>query len=370
MSRLGRIEGWAWPLVALVALIVCVWQAAAAYDDIVITRVVMLAFLNTIFVVGLFTYSGNSGMMSFGHISYAALGAYTTAYLTIPTALKPSVFPDMPGFLDWLLRVHADFVPAVLIGGLVAAIFAALVAPAIVRLPALQGAIATLSLLIVVHSVLNNWTDVTRGQSTLIGVPADLTLAGAAVGAIGACVLAWVVTTSNVGLRLRASREDPIAAQAVGIAIARERTVAWVISAFIVGTGGGLYAHFITTFNPDQFFLLATFTIVAMLIIGGMKSLAGAVLGTLVFSALAEVLRRAQAGDFGGGELPAGTGETLLAALLLVVIILRPNGLTGGKEIPHPRRLAGMAHRWRTASPRARAKPNAIAPSIRGRDRA
>lgn len=327
----------AWHLLSLMGLTVVIWMLVAAYDDVVITRVVVAGLINLVLVLALFTFSGNSGVMSFGHIVFAALGAYTTAYLTIPLATKQALFPDMPGFLSWLLDIHSSTPVSLLLGGAVAALFALFVSPAMLRLPALQGSIATLSLLIVIYTILNNWTEVTRGQSTMLGVPANLTLNGAAVGALGAMTLAWVVTISNVGLRLRASREDPIASQAIGVSMVRDRTVAWVVSGFIAGVGGAMYAHFITTFNPDQFYLPATFVIVAMLVTGGRTALAGAVIGTVVFTALSEIFRRLQAGELTGVSLPSGTANVLLALFLLLIIILRPSGITGGREIPLPR---------------------------------
>ncbi|MEX1140932.1 MAG: branched-chain amino acid ABC transporter permease [Thermoleophilaceae bacterium] len=340
-AAVGVLRRYVWVPAALIGAVGLAWVITAIYGDLVVTRVVTLALLHTVWVVGLFAYSGNSGMMSFGHVSFAALGAYATAYLTIPAGLKPTVFPDMPGYLSWLLDIQASFPVALLVSGLVAALFALVLAPAIVRLAPLQGAIATLSLLIIVHTVLNNWTEVTRGQSTMIGVPADLGLGGAAIGAMGAIAIAWALTSSGAGLRLRASREDAIPARAVGVAIGRERTVAWVTSAFILGVGGGMYTHFVPTFNPDQFFLAATFTIVAMLIIGGMKSLTGALVGAATLSALSEVLRRVESGHIGELGLPAGSAELMLALFLLLMLGFRPRGLTGGREVPWPGLLAG-----------------------------
>lgn len=342
-----RLRAGVWPLVAVLLVLAAVYMLVVGYDDVVITRVAILALINMVFVVGLWTFSGLTGVVSFGHLGFAALGAYTCAYLTIPVPTKTGLFPDMPGFLGFLLDVHTSFPVAIAVSGLVAALFALIVSPAIVRLAGLQAGIATIALLAIVYTVLLNWKDVTRGSSTMIGVPADLGLGSATVVAGLAAAVAWGFARSRVGLRVKAAREDEPAARSVGLRVVRDRGVAWVLSAFIVGCGGALYSHFITTFNPDQFYLAATFVVIAMLVFGGIGSLAGAVLGTLTYAALAEVLRRIQGGD--GLDLPAGAAEVVLAGLLLLVLIKRPGGLTGGREIPFPG--VGRLARGRSGSP-------------------
>jgi branched-chain amino acid transport system permease protein len=158
--------------------------------------------------------------------------------------------------------------------------------------------------------------------------------------------VAWGFQRSRSGLRLRASREDDGAAHAIGIRVTRERGIAFVLSAFFVGAGGALYGMFIGSFTPDAFFLNITFLITAMLIIGGMTSLAGAVVGTIVISVLAEFLRRAEQGfDLGLFQVSARPGlrEVGLAIAMLAILILRPAGVTGGRELAWPFRKGRRA---------------------------
>jgi branched-chain amino acid transport system permease protein len=326
-----------WPLASLILAVLVIAGVTQLWDDIVITRVVVAMLINLIFVVGLYAFSGQSGILSFGHMSFAALGAYMCAFLTIPEGLKQSLFRDMPGFMRWTLEVEFGLWPAVLVSGLVALGFAVLVSPAFARLAGLQAGIATLALLIVVYTVLLNWTDLTRGSSTMIGVPADVGLGTAVVGVIAALCVVWAYCASRRGLILRATREDVQAAEAAGLRIGRERAIAWGLSAFVTGCGGALYAHFVTSFTPGFFYLSTTFVILAMLVVGGMRSLAGAVAGTVVFSIIAEVIRRVQGSAPLGVDLPAGTAEVVLALLVLAMLILRPAGLTQGREVPWPR---------------------------------
>lgn len=332
-----RLRNGIWPLAALLLLLGVLFLLVSGYDDVVITRVTILALVNMVFVVGLWTFSGLTGVVSFGHLAFAALGAYSCAYLTILPSLKQTLFPDMPAFLSFLLDVHTSFPAAIVISGLVAALFALIVSPAIVRLAGIQAGIATIALLAIVYTVLLNWKDVTRGSSTMIGVPPDVKLGGAALLACAAVAFAWAYQRSRSGLRLRASREDAFAASAVGVRVGADRTLAWALSAFLAGVGGAFYGHFITTFTPSEFYLEATFMIMAMVVVGGLGSLTGTVLGVVLVSVLDDLLGRAQDGGLLGLTLPAGSATVGVAILLLAMLIKRPDGLTGGRELPLPR---------------------------------
>jgi len=143
------------------------------------------------------------------------------------------------------------------------------------------------------------------------------------------------VTTASA-LLLRASREDEAAAEAVGIPIVRHRLIAFVISGFLSGIAGVLLAHFLGTVRVETFYLDLTFLIVAMLVIGGMRSLSGAVAGALVIAALTEFLRQAEIGVTVGKTVvaaPAGLGDAILALLMLAILLFRPQGIAGGREI-------------------------------------
>ena len=161
--------------------------------------------------------------------------------------------------------------------------------------------------------------------------------------------LAWCVQLTRQCLRLRASREDEAAAASVGIGIYHERILAFVLSGFITGIGGSLFAEYYGTFNPDAFFVTITFLTVAMLVVGGRLSLSGAVVGTVFITAVTEGLRRIEGGvDLGLFSIPARPGlqEVGVALTMLVVLLLRPAGITGGSEI-EPSAVAARALRTR-----------------------
>ena len=297
-------------------------------------QIALNMFITVVLVLGLQLFSGNSGILSFGHVGFMAIGAYVSALLTIPPLLKKATFTDMPGFLDWIIDTEVGTIPSTLVAGAVAAVFAVIVAPPIVRLAGVPAGIATLALLVIVYTFNIQTTSITRGTSTMIGVPATTTISSAFVWALIAVVAAFVYQASRRGIRLRASRENEGAARSVGVSVPVERGVAWVLSAFVMGVGGALYGHYIIAFSAGEFYFIATFNIVLMLVIGGMTSVSGAVVGVVFITVLKEALRRFETGPL-AGEYPGFT-ELLLAAILLLVLVWRPRGLTAGHEIPWP----------------------------------
>jgi branched-chain amino acid transport system permease protein len=136
---------------------------------------------------------------------------------------------------------------------------------------------------------------------------------------------------SRFGRQLRAARDDAPAARAVGISVYRQRLIAFGLSGALAGFAGGLYVHFLPI-NVDAVYLDLTFLTLAMLVVGGMTSLWGAVVGALAVSGLDSVLAEAENG-LGGIDLPAGSRTIVVGALMALVLILRPEGITGGREV-------------------------------------
>ncbi|WP_017792171.1 branched-chain amino acid ABC transporter permease [Leucobacter salsicius] len=323
---------------AFLVAIIGVVALLGVLTDPIIERVAIGALISVVVVIGLSIYSGNSGIMSFGHVSFMAIGAYVTAFLTIPKGIKASMFSKLPDGLVFLKDIETPFPVAILVAAACAATYALLTAPAMARLSGLQSGIATLALLVITFTVINSWTDVTRGSSAMIGIPKATTPLVVFVCASVAAVVALMYKNSRSGLQLRASREDPEAALASGISIGRHRALAWVLSAAVCGAGGALYAAFLTTFSSRTFFLSLTFGFIMMIVIGGYLSTSGAVVGALSISVLQEVLRRLQDGQFTGGyALPGGVTDLVLSAILILVLIKAPTGIMGIRELGRPK---------------------------------
>jgi branched-chain amino acid transport system permease protein len=294
------------------------------------------ALVYMVMVIALYVFIGNSGIISFGHVTFAMIGAYASAWQTCCAGMR-GVF--MPGLPDWLLRVNMPSAPAAIVAALLAAAFATLIGVAISRLGAFAAPIGLLSLLFVIKTIYENWTSVTAGQSSIVGLPLDVDIWTALLWVFAAIVVAQLYARSPWGLRLRASREDEAAARASGVTIWKERLIAFVLSAFLFAIGGALFGHFLGTLAVSEFWLDMTFLTLAMLVVGGMRSLTGAVVGTLVVSALRELLRAFERGiDIGSLDIhaPEGTQEIWLAVILLVILIFRPQGLVGDRELGRP----------------------------------
>lgn len=325
------------PVILIAGLAAVVYIPAALSPSLQPTVIQMLVDL--IIVVGLFIFIGNSGILSFGHISFMAIGAYTYALLAIPPASKHIFLPYLP---DFLASSHMGALPATLIAGSCAAIFGLIIAIPIMRLSGIAASIATFSVLIIVNVVISNWNSLTNGNTPVIGVPLTTTQWSGFVWAALFLVVAFVFKESRIGLRLRASREDLVAARAVGIGIYLERILAMVLSAFCVGIAGALFAGSLGSFSPVSFYLDATILTLAMLVVGGMVTLSGAWLGAIVISALNEFLRRLTEGMTIASvhvTAPSGTTQVGVAAALLLILIFRPAGLSGGREVTFPCRL-------------------------------
>lgn len=312
------------PLAILVATVLAVVLLAGT-SGVVLQRRVIFGLVNLVAVVSLYIFMGNSGILNFSTIAFMAIGAYTSALLTMPPVMKGNFLPDLPA---WLAAAQIPPLAGAAAGGVLAAILAALVGLPIMRLSGIAAAIATMSLMIICYIVLGNWTWLTGGQQSLMGLPNYVGLWTAGLFAIGAIIIAFAYQETRFAIALRASREDEVAAKATGVRIVRERLIAFVLGAFVAGVAGSLYGHFLGTLRVESFYLDPTFLFISMLVIGGSRSLTGAVVGVLSISVLTEVLRLMEV-RFG---VP-GLGDVALAALMLLIILFRPQGMTGGREI-------------------------------------
>jgi branched-chain amino acid transport system permease protein len=290
------------------------------------------ALVKVSIVVALYAFIGNSGVLSFGHVSFVALGAWVAGVLSVPAAEKPAIMPNLAGFLR---DTTVGTVPSLLLATLAGGVFALLVGLPLMRLSGLAAGIATFGVLEITHNLLRYYEKIGPGLNTFSSVPETTGLLQAAVGALIAIGLAFAYQRSRFGRMLRATREDPPAASATGISIYRQRLGAFVVSGLLAGFAGGLYVHLLPL-NTETMYLDLTFVTLAMLVVGGSTSLWGAVVGALAVSALDSFLAQAENGvDVLGGtlDLPAGTRLVVVGALMALVLIVRPSGITGGREL-------------------------------------
>jgi len=295
------------------------------------------ALVDVAIVVGLYVFIGNSGVLSFGQISFVAVGAFAAGLMTISADVKRGIMPD----LFPILKDHSlGNVESLLLAAGLGAVFALLVGLPLMRLSGLAAGIATFAVLGITHNVLFNYTKIGPGATALTNIPETTGLLQGLVGALIAIAIAWVYQLSRFGRMLRATREDPAAAQAVGVSIHRQRLLAFTLSGALCGFAGGLFVHQAGTITTEDVYLNLTFLTLAMLVVGGVGSLLGAVVGALLISGLNSFLTTAEAGVHVLGwkiDLHDGTHLVVLGVVMALVLVVRPGGLTGGREfrLPH-----------------------------------
>ena len=300
-------------------------------DNLQVPLIEML--IRVLVVVGLYVFIGNSGVISFGQIGFMCIGAYAAGWATAEPGFKQVMLQGLP---DFLAQNQWPF-PVAMVGAIVLpAIVALLFGLAILRLNGIAASIATFAFLIIVNSVYSNWDSVTAGVSSLVGIPTAVGPWVAFAFASAGIVSAYLFQISRYGLMLRATREDTVAAKACGVHSVRMRLIAFVLSAALVGAGGGLYAQFLGILTVDTFYLSLSFITIAMLVVGGMSSLTGAVSGVIAVTVIVQLLRFGEQGVTLGStqlKLPESSSELGLGLLLALILIFRPNGLSGGKEL-------------------------------------
>jgi branched-chain amino acid transport system permease protein len=302
------------------------------------------ALVSVAIVVSLYVFVGNSGVISFGHVSFVALGAFAAGVMTVPVELKPTV---TPGLFPLLAEHSVGNAVSLALAAAVGGIFAVLVGIPLMRLSGLAAGIATFAVLGVTFNILSNWEKIGPGALTLTTVPETTGLLQATLGAVSVVTIAFLYQRSRFGRKLRAAREDPAAARAAGIDIHRERLWAFALSGALSGFAGGLLVHLAGTLHARDVYLELTFLTLAMLVVGGVGSLWGAVVGALAVSALDSFLLDAESGDIGfvndllGRPLWGGSRLVGVAAFMAIVLVLLPEGLTGGREF----RLPGLSRK-------------------------
>jgi branched-chain amino acid transport system permease protein len=303
-----------------------------------VQRIILIAGINIILAVGLNLINGTTGQFSIGHAGFMAVGAYGAAFFGVQLA------PLMNGVLGpGFLADAVTFNVALLVGGLLAALTGALVGIPSLRLRGDYLAIVTLGFGEIIRIVFVNaeFLGAATGYfgNDPSGLPPYTTFFWVALWAAAVVVLIHNVTFSQIGRSLIAIREDEIAAEAMAIPTTRLKVLAFVLSAAVTGVAGGLFAHMQAGIRPEDFRLEKSIDMLVMIIIGGLGSISGAIVGGIFLAVSLELMR-----DFQEYRL------VLYALLLILIMLLRPQGLLGQKELHHVV-LAHFARRSKGGAP-------------------
>lgn len=270
-------------------------------------HVLTIVGINIILCASLNLVNGYMGEFSVGHAGFMSLGAYTSAVITT------KIFPNITG--------ATAFLPAIIAGGIVAALVGFFLALLSFNTRGDYLAIVTLAFLMIVKSGFENLSFV-GGPRGVLGIHHLTTLAWTF-----ACVVItiWAIRNliySKFGRAVVAIREDEIAANAMAVRTREAKILAFVVSSFFAGIAGALFAHQILFINPSSFDIIKSTEILVMVYLGGIGSLSGSLLGAIIFTFLSEFLQ------------PLGTWRMVILAFLLVILMLfYPRGLFGMREL-------------------------------------
>lgn len=283
---------------------------------------VIYAGINIVLAVSLNLVNGFTGQFSMGHAGFMAVGGYTSAFLssTLKT-LHPSLFENA-------LSSNLVFVGALLVGALVASFAGYLVGLPSLRLKGDYLAIVTLGFGEIIRVFILN-IDAIGGARGMPGIPNLSSFGWVFTFALITVYVINRLIYSPMGREFLSVREDEIASEAMGVNTTQAKVRAFVIGAFFAGIGGGLFAHFLSYLNPGTFDFNKSFDIIIMVVLGGMGSISGSILAATFLTVLKEALRSLQ-------EITHIDFRMIIYSLILILMmILRPNGLFGTKEIWH-----------------------------------
>ena len=323
-------------LIALVILYLS-WLQANSSEHSYAIAILERSAVYAVVAVAMNLLTGFTGLFSLGQAGFMAIGAYTTAILTIPVELRPSVY-YVNGIAGWVANLHAPMLLAMIIGGLIAAFFALLIGIPVLRLKSDYLAIATLGFAEIIRAVIAApiLNRVTNGSYGLNKIPGYKTIfAPIAIAAV--CILLMtLLIRSSYGRAFKAIRESDVAAEAMGINLFRHKELAFVISSFFTGVAGGMLAVFMRSIDAKTFQVTLTYNILLIVVLGGIGSITGSVIGSVLVNGGQEWLRFFDEPlTIGGVSIPlfrAGFRMVIYSILLMVVVLFWRKGIMGGRE--------------------------------------
>ena len=320
----------------IIAAAVCVGELAPSTS--MIKTVVQMGAIYALVAVSMNLLNGFVGLFSLGQAGFMTLGAYTYAIFTIPTDARDGVY-YLYGVADWLKGIALPIPVALVLAGLVGALFAYLVGVPVLRLKGDYFAIATLGFaeivrIVVASSPLNR---ITNGSLGLTKIPGFSYYGILAVAAICIAIM-YLLIRSTYGRAFKAIRDDEIAAEAMGINLAHHKQLAFVISSFFASIGGALMAMYAHAISATTFTVAVTYYILLIVVIGGMGSITGSVISAFIVIAAKEWLLRPldQEHFIGGFKVPllrSGFRMVIFSVILMVVVLFFRRGIMGDKEM-------------------------------------
>ena len=297
--------------------------------------------------------NGFTGLFSLGHAGFMLVGAYTYAILSIPVAKRAGVYQyydggivqfSIPETFGNLLGESVGTVVGMLItliiAGLIAAFLAWLIGLPVLRLKSDYLAIATLGFAEIIRTFIQyeGFAPLTNGSNTLRQYASFKSLYAYVIVA-GLCIAVIVlIVNSTYGRAFKAIRDDEIAAEAMGINLAKHKMMSFIISSFFAGFGGGLMAMYMASVQAKSFTVSMTYEILLIVVIGGIGSITGSIIGTFLFVGCSEWWLRfldESANNIGGLNLLApGFRMVVFSIFIMIIVLFFRRGIMGTNELP------------------------------------
>jgi branched-chain amino acid transport system permease protein len=320
-------------LISIVAIFIFAFVAEKNLDSYKM-RILNLCAIYVVLALSMNLVNGFTGLFSLGHAGFMAVGAFTTALLTMPPAVKAQNFFMTP-LIKPLDTINLPFLPALILGGIFAAIVGYLISAPALRLRGDYLAIATLGFAEIIRVIFTNTQSLTNGALGLKGIPANSTIWWTFGVATATVILISSLINSSYGRAFKAIREDEIAAQSMGINLFKHKVLAFTIGAFFAGVGGGLLGNLIGAIDPLMFRFLLTFNILLIIILGGMGSITGTIISAFIITIAGEALRFLdEKMVIGNLVIPGISGMRMVvfSALLMIVVLFFNKGIMGTNE--------------------------------------
>lgn len=331
-----KIGEWKTRLLTLASLLCLgffLWWADTSWDPFML-RMLRLSAIYIVLALGVNVVNGLAGQFSLGHAAFMLIGAYTVALLTLTPEKKEMCYYLEP--LIWPLNsITWPFFPSLIIGAILAGFVGFLVGAPALRVGGDYLALVTLAFSELLVVLTSNLLPITNGALGLKGIPDHANIWWTWGVAVLAILLTRSLAGSSYGRALKAIREDEIAAEAMGVSLFSHKTLAFVYGAVLCGIGGALLASLNTTIDPLMFSYYFTFQILVMVIVGGLGSVTGTVIGAPLVAIMLELLRFIDNPvDLGFIEIPGVVGMrmVLFSVFLMVVILFFREGIMGKRE--------------------------------------
>ena len=333
-SRHNRRRNGALTMAAVLLVFGLLLLANSFADEYQIRILNMVAIYITL-AVSYNLINGITGQFSLEPNAFVALGAYSAALLTMPPMEKEMNFIIDP-CLPWLAQLSIPFLPAIIFGGVTAALFALLMGFPVFRVRGDYLAIVTLGFGEVIRVMANNLQTVTNGPLGLKGIAPYTNLWWTWGLALVTLFVIIRLVNSSYGRALKAIRENELAAESMGIDSFRHKLLAFCMAAFFEGMAGAMLAHLITTISPMLFTFFLTFNLLIIIVLGGLGSITGAVIAAIAFTWGSELLRAVEepTNVLGWFTIPGipGMRMVIFAVILIVAMLFRREGIMGRKE--------------------------------------